>query len=101
MIDSEEFFDFLTSSYQGGKNGQAITAKAARDAVSRCNRIERILAITLHDFFKSEGDFSKLAEKIKSNGELLGATNSNPYGYNNATHAARLYQEFLVFSRKI
>lgn len=101
MIAEDEFFDFLTSNYQGGRTYQAISIRAARDTVSRCKRVERVLSLTLFDFFKSEGDLSALTEKIKSNRHALGATQANPYGYNNVKHAARLYQEFLKYCGKI
>lgn len=95
MKFQNEFFEYLIKDFRSTKTSRPYSAKAAHDLISRLRRARRILNIDLDEIASENYDFEMAREKIRKLSVHLGATEKNPYGYNNIVNAIRRYREFI------
>lgn len=95
MKAMDEFVKFLETSYRGARSGRPLSKRVARDQLSRCLRIERVLGIQLNrQSVSSAKAFEKLVADIKGKREEL-ASPARRYAYVDYICAVRRYREFV------
>jgi hypothetical protein len=88
-----EFREYLTQ-YISPKTHRTLSPKVARDTLSRCRKIEKLLSIELSPtLVLSIGFQDEVRIRVKSMGTSFCAS---PYRYNQELYALRLYCNFIV-----
>ncbi len=99
-MDAAGFSNFLLSTYESGRTGRHLTQAAAKDAVSRCRRVERSLAINLDEELPLLESAESLVERVSGSVERFGIVGNEKTGMSSLVRATRLYTEFKRHSRQ-
>lgn len=96
MKFQDEFIKFLTTDFRSPKTLRPYSEKAAHDIISRLRRVEKILSVDIDEIVSVDRELNHVRKKVRDAASSLGATTTNPYGYNDAMNALRRYREFVV-----
>ena len=87
------FFQYLTTNYRSRKTGRSLHLRAARDAVSRCRRIESVLKINLDTTLK-QIDVIALLKRLETHERKFKFPGHSRRGLYQHRSAAKLYAAF-------
>ena len=92
-MKADSFFQYLTTTYRSRKTGRPLHQKAARDAVSRCTRIESVLKINLDTTLKN-GTVIALLKRLGTHEHKFDFSGRSSHGLSQHRAAAKLYAAF-------
>lgn len=98
-MEADEFFQYLTTRYRSRKTGGPLTPRAARDAVSRCQRIESVLKIDFETTLKRV-DVIALLTQLETFERAFKFSTNPRHGLSQHRTAAKLYAAFLRGARQ-
>lgn len=99
-MKADLFFDYLTTRYRSRKTGGALAVRAARDAVSRCQRIESVLKVNL-DASLRQADVIAFLTRLGTHEREFKFSGNPRHGMSQHRAAAKLYAAFSSGVRQI
>jgi len=97
----DQFEKYLSKEYRGLRSGRPLTSPAIRDAVSRCRRIERTLAVDLDDCVDGESyGLKNLLNCIEQGKWLFDIDGDSRTGLASIKNAAKRYNDFKVWDER-
>ena len=98
-MKAEAFFQYLTTRYRSRKTGEPLAPRAARDAVSRCQRIESVLKIDF-DATLRQADAFALLMRLETHERAFKFSGNSRHGLSQHRAAAKLYAAFVSGARQ-
>lgn len=92
-MDADGFFEYLTKRYRSRKTGRPLATRPARDAVSRCQRVESVIGTDL-DRAIAQANVLAVLTRIESCERDFRFSGNARHGISQHRAAAKLYAAF-------
>lgn len=98
-MKAEQFLVYLTTKYRSRKTGSELARRPARDAVSRCRRIESVLDVNLDTLLRN-GNIDALLRRMEARQREFGVTSPRRQVLSQLRVAAKLYAAFVAGTKE-